>query len=171
MRRPGVFVAALALGIPLFAAAPASATDLGDVEAVIAKWVGDFNRGDQAGFRAACEPQAAIIDGFPPYARQSCAEWMDAYVVNNAALKAQGGRLAIGKAAYAEVQGDRAYIIYPATFSHTRDGKPVVYKDSWTMTLHKTPGGWKFTGSSSAWGENSLQGGFRRGAGGAIATS
>lgn len=135
---------------------PAAASDTADVQATIDKWVADFNKGDMKPFLAACAPQAAVIDGFPPYAWQSCSGWMNDYAVNNRALEATGGTLAIGPPTYSEVQGDRAYFIFPATFSHAQKGKPVVYKGSWTMTLHRTPAGWRFTGSSSAWGENSL---------------
>ena len=137
-------------------ATPAPPTDMEEVQATVDKWVGDFNRGDFKSFIDACGKSAAIIDGFPPYAWSSCADWMAAYDANNKAISAAQGRLAIGAPAYSEVSFDRAYVIYPATFTDTQKGKPVTYKGSWTMTLRKMLDGWTVTGSASAWGENSL---------------
>jgi hypothetical protein len=38
-------------------------------------------------------------------------------------------------------------MIYPASFSDTESGKPVVYMGTWTATLKKTSGHLVFTGS------------------------
>ena len=139
-----------ALGV--VAAGPASASDLSDLKAVIQKWVADLNKGDTKAFVAACEPRAGIIDGFPPYAWGTCADWMSAYAANNELTQAPLGVVSIGKPLYTEVRGDDAYMIYPATFTNVQNGKTVVYKGTWTMTLRKARGGWTFTGSSSNWG-------------------
>ena len=74
----------------------------------------------------------------------------------NKAIQATPGTLTIGKAIYIEIANNTAYYIYPATFKDTQKGKPVTYKGTWTMTLQKTPTGWVFTGSASAWGVNTL---------------
>ena len=133
-----------------------AATDASDVNATITKWVADFNKGDMKAFVAACASRAAVVDGFPPYAWQSCGEWISAYEANNKAIQASPGTLTIGKAIYTEINGAHAYYIYPATFRDTQKGKPATYKGTWTMTLEKTRGGWVFTGSASAWGVNTL---------------
>jgi hypothetical protein len=147
--RSSFFVAALAL--PVFAAGPAAASDTSDVAATVKKWVRDFNKGDMQSFLAACASCVPVIDGFPPYAWTTCADWMNAYKSNSKAIELAGGKLWVGKPSYTEVTGDRAYVIYPATFSDTEKGKPVVYKGSWTMTLQKSSSRWVFTGSASAW--------------------
>jgi len=130
--------------------------DTAKVKAVIGKWLDDFNKADFESFISACAPHAAIVDGFPPYAWQTCADWIGDYQSNNEALQATHGTLEIGEPIYEEFNGDHAYLIYPATFSDTQQGEPVVYKGTWTMTLEKTEDGWAFTGSASAWGVNSL---------------
>jgi ketosteroid isomerase-like protein len=137
------------------AAAPA-ATAHQQIRATIGKWIADFNRNDMKSFTAACATRAAVTDGFPPYAWQTCSDWMRDYQANNKALAASHGRLAVGRLAYSEIKGDRAYYIYAATFSDTQAGKPVVYKGSWTMTLQKIGNRWLFTGSGSAWDNNDL---------------
>ena len=134
----------------------ASASGAEDVKATIGKWVADFNRGDIRSFVAACAPRAAVVDGFPPYAWQSCKEWMADYESNNKALQAAHGTLEIGKSIYEELNAQSAYMLYPATFTDTQRGKQVIYKGTWTMALQKTKRGWVFTGSASAWGVNSL---------------
>lgn len=147
---------AIACTAPMLVSGQAVASDVSDVEATIEKWVSDFNKGDMRSFVAACARHAAVVDGFPPYAWQTCADWMRDYDVNNRAIGATPGSLSIGKAIYTEVTAGRAYFIYPATFADTQKGKPVVYKGTWTMTLQKTQAGWVFTGSASAWGVNDL---------------
>ena len=147
----GAVVALVFLG-----SSAASASDAEDVKATIEKWISDFNRGDIKSFVAACSPRVAVVDGFPPYAWQSCNEWMTDYESNNNALQATHGTLEIGKPIYEELNASHAYVIYPATFTDTQKGKQVVYKGTWTMTLQRTKRGWAFTGSASAWGVNSL---------------
>jgi len=83
-------------------------------------------------------------------------KWVGDYQTNNAALQATHGTLEIGEPIYEEFNGNHAYLIFPATFSDTQQGVPVVYKGTWTMTLTANGDGWVFTGSASAWGVNSL---------------
>jgi hypothetical protein len=147
-------IGAAVCALSVLGVGPAFASDASDVKAVIEKWVGDFNKGDLKSFVAACAPRASVVDGFPPYAWQTCADWINAYEANNKAIQAPDGTLSIGNPLYTEVTADRAYMIYPATFTDTQKGKPVVYKGSWTITLQKRRSGWVFTGSASAWGGN-----------------
>jgi ketosteroid isomerase-like protein len=156
MKRLRDLVIAATCALSMLAASPAAPSDESDVKAAIEKWVADFNKGDLKAVVAACAPRAAIVDGFPPYAWQTCADWMNGYEANNKALDATHGTLTIGAPIYTEVMGSHAYFIYPATFSDTQKGKPVVYKGHWTMTLQKAGSRWVFTGSASAWGVNSL---------------
>jgi hypothetical protein len=92
-----------------------------------------------------------VIDGFPAYAWTTCADWMNDYHANSKAIQLTDGRLWIGKPTHVEVTADHAYMIYPATFSDAENGKPVVYRGSWTMTLQEVSGHWAVTGSGSAW--------------------
>ena len=149
---------AIAVACTLFSVAANASPDMASagVKAMIGKWVDDFNTGDFESFIAACASRAAIVDGFPPYAWQTCADWIGDYQSNNEALQATHGTLEIGEPIYEEFNGNQAYLIYPATFSDEQKGTPVVYKGTWTITLEKTVNGWLITGSASAWGVNSL---------------
>lgn len=134
----------------------ALASDELEVKSLVEKWVADLNKGDLKSFVAACAPHAAVVDGFPPYAWQSCADWMKDYNTNNQAIHAPLGTVSIGTPIYKEFNGNRAYVIYPSTFTDTQNGKSVIYKGTWTMTLLKTKRGWAFSGSAAAWTENNL---------------
>lgn len=127
-----------------------------DLNAAVKKFVTDINKGDFRSVAAACATRASIVDGFPPYAWQTCADWMKAYESNNKAIRATLGILSIGKPLYMEVRGTHAYVIYPVTFTDKQNGKTVSYKGSMTVTLQKTQNRWGFTGVASAWSGNTL---------------
>jgi hypothetical protein len=62
----------------------------------------------------------------------------------------------VGNAAVASDTTDvqttiRKWVHYPATFSDAENGKSMVYRGSWTMTLQKVSGHWVINGSGSAW--------------------
>lgn len=134
----------------------ALASDELDVKSLVEKLVADMNKGDLKSVVAACAPHAAVVDGFPPYAWPTCADWMNDYKKNNEATHAPLGTLSIGGPKYKEFNGYRAYVIYPVTFANTQSGKSVVYKGTWTMTLLRAKSGWEVTGSASAFSENNL---------------
>lgn len=121
------------------------------MNSIVKKLVTDINKGDFGAVAAACAPHASIVDGFPPYAWQTCADWMKAYQSNNEAIHAALGTLSVGKAVYTDVEQRNAYVIYPVTFTDAPKGKKVIYKGSMTVTLEKTQSGWVFTGIASAW--------------------
>jgi len=150
------FVFVIACTLFSFCASAQSDAVAKDAKATIAKWINDFNTGDFESFISACAPQTAVVDGFPPYAWLTCADWINDYQANNEALQATHGTLEIGESIYEEFNGNHAYLIYPATFSDTQQGKPVVYRGTWTITLEAQGNAWVFTGSASAWGVNNL---------------
>src|SRR5262249_10243662 len=97
------------------------------------------------------QSRASIVDGFPPRAWQTCADWMKAHQANNEAIHATLGVLSIGKSLYADVRANSAYLIYPVTFTDAPNGKKVTYKGAMAVTLERTQNGWVFTGIASAW--------------------
>ena len=140
--------------LTILCASPVFASSASDLQVMVKKLVSDINKGDSKSVAAACAPHTAIVDGFPPYAWQTCADWMEGYETNNKAIHATLGTLSIGKPTYTEVTGDHAYSVYPVTFTDTQNGKPASYKGFMAVTLQKTTSGWAFTGIASAWGTN-----------------
>ena len=144
-------ILAVSCGAAVFSGSPAFASDTSDVNAIVKKLVTDINKGDFRAVAAACAPRAAVVDGFPPYAWQTCAGWMKAYEANDEAIHAAIGTLSFGKPIYSDVEKKYAYVIYPVTFTDAPNGRKVTYKGTMTVTLEKTPTGWVFTGVASAW--------------------
>ena len=144
-------ILAVACGAAILPAGPARASTMPDVSPVVKKLVSNINKGDFNAVAAACAPRASIVDGFPPYAWQTCVAWMKAYQTNNAAIHASLGILSIGKPLYTDARANTAYVIYPVTFTDVQSGKKVTYKGTMTVTLEKTQNGWVFTGVASAW--------------------
>jgi hypothetical protein len=113
-------------------------TDEPNAKATVEKWIADFNQGNSRALLAACASRTSFVDGFPPYAWRTCSDWLNAFESNNKAIPATHGSLSIGKPICAEVMGDHAYFVYPATITDTQKGKPFVYRGVGTITLHKT---------------------------------
>ena len=132
---------------------PAFAAPADDLDAEVRQWTADLNAGNMPAFYARCAPQVAVVDGFPPYSWLSCQDWMRDYAANNARISATPGTLAIGRPLWIEIIGDRAYLSYPATFTNVQDGKPAEYKGMWAISMTRSDGVWKISGSASAWGQ------------------
>ena len=127
----------------------AAASDRSDVTATIARAVAAFNNGDMTTWAAACASPASIIDDFPPHEWQgatACTDWASAY---SAMVKKAGianGIVTLGTPGHLAVTGNRAYAVYPATYSFKQKGKPVKEAGIFTFALKKAATGWLFTG-------------------------
>ncbi len=75
------------------------------MKATIAKWIADLNKGDMRSIVAACASHTAIVDGFPPFAWQTCADWMNDYEANNKTIQGTPGILEIGQSIHEELHG------------------------------------------------------------------
>jgi len=133
---------------------PGVASNASDLQAAVKKLVSNINKGDFKAVAAACAPRAAIVDGFPPYAWYTCADWMKDYNANNKAIHATLGVLSTGNPKWTDVHGSYAYSVYPVTFTDVQNGKSFSYRGSMAVTLKKTTSGWVFTGIGSTWGMN-----------------
>jgi ketosteroid isomerase-like protein len=135
----------IALAVGMVTAGPALASDKSDIMAVVNQW----NDTDEAKSVATCADDAAVIDDIPPYewhGPSACSNWQkdyDAYLQKNGMTDATG---TVGKPRQLLITGDRAYAVVPATFSFTKDGKPVKASATATFALHKTAAGWRITG-------------------------
>ena len=147
---------AVACVLAFLVAVPAVASDASDVQATVVKWVANLNKGDFKAVAAECAPHASIVDGFPPYAWQTCASWLSGYQANNKLIQATPGTLSMGKPIYTELHGTHAYLIYPVAFTDTQKGKQIVYKGTMTMVLQRNRTRWVITAQASAWGVNTL---------------
>jgi hypothetical protein len=129
----------------------AAAADIDALNAQVQRWTAEMNAGHFKAVYAQCAPHAAVVDGFPPYAWDTCQGWMRDYVANNKRTKAANGTLTIGKPLWTDVNGSHALLTYDAVFTNVQDGKSMTYKGLWAVSLERTKLGWRVTGSGSAW--------------------
>jgi hypothetical protein len=58
-----------------------------------------------------------------------------------------GDVVTLGTPWYLSVNGNRAYVVVPATYRYKQHGKPMIERDSiFTVALRKLPDGWRITG-------------------------
>jgi ketosteroid isomerase-like protein len=131
-------------------AAPAYATDQADVVATVKRFVVAFNAGDTTAMAAACAPNVAIIDEFPPHVwsgANGCIVWANAFNADAEKNKITEPVVTLGKPTHVDVTGNVAYMVTPANYTFKKNGKPVKEINSiLTISLEKGASGWKMTG-------------------------
>jgi hypothetical protein len=133
----------IALVVTVLTAGPATASDQGDIMAVLKQWISG-----EAGTVATCADDAAVIDDIPPFEWHgpgACSKWQkdnDAYIQKEGTTDAVG---TIGNPQQLIISGDRAYVVLPTTFAFTQKGKRVTENATSTLVLHKTAAGWRIT--------------------------
>jgi hypothetical protein len=140
-------LAALA-GAIAFTCLPAAAAPSDSAGAVTAarNAIAAFDKGDLKAWAAACDSPASIIDDFPPHTwwgATACADWVKAFTAFGKANKITDNVVTLGKPWQAAVTGDRAYTVFPATYTYKLAGKPMTESGSvMTIVLKKTGSGW-----------------------------
>jgi len=114
------------------------------VMAPIHQFVDGFNKGDVKSALAACADQTTIIDEFPPHTWNSCGDWATAFDADSKKNGVTNGKVTITAAKHVDITGDRAYVVVPATYSYTQNGKPMKELGSaFTVVLQKAASGWR----------------------------
>jgi hypothetical protein len=147
---------ALGLASVFAAISPVFADDSADVLAIVTKYSDAFSRNDIVAADSLCTHHAIIIDDFPPHVWQgstTCVDWWHAMAADSKASGIAGGVVALGKPWRVTVTADRAYAVFPATYTYRRNGVQTVSNGVWTFALLKLAAGWRIAGW--AW---SLQG-------------
>jgi ketosteroid isomerase-like protein len=130
--------------------ASAHADDKADVLSTAKKFDIAFNAGDTKTAFSLCSNNAVIIDDPPPHVWQganACQTWLNDLTAYDKKAGITEENVTIGAPWQLSVTGDRAYAVFPATYTHKTHGKPVVESGAvWTMALQKTSSGWIITG-------------------------
>jgi ketosteroid isomerase-like protein len=127
----------------------AAASDKTDIMAVIKQWAG----ADEKAAEAACTDDASVIDDVPPYEWHgpgACGKWLDSYHSFAKAKEMTDAVTTVGAPRHFEIEGDRAYVVFPATFTSKMQDKPNNETARVAMTLLRTSAGWRITGWSWA---------------------
>lgn len=131
------------------AARPAIASDNAVVMATVHQFIDGFNKGDTKSAVAACASPVSIIDEFPPHAwhgATACADWAHDSDANDKSAGITDGFVTLGKPWQVQVNGDRAYVVVPATYTYKQRGKAETESGSiFTLALKKVAAGWRIT--------------------------
>lgn len=142
----------LTVGLIAMAQGATTSADQKAAVAVVHQFVDSFNKGDAKGAAATCADQTSIIDEFPPHewhGAGACAKWMADFDAFGKKSGWADPNVKLGATKHADVAGDRAYVVVPATFTLKENGKPVTENgSSLTVALHRTAAGWRITGWS-----------------------
>jgi hypothetical protein len=142
--------------VALLSQAAASDSEKTAVVAIVQQFVDSFNKGDTKTAEAACAEATSIIDEFPPYewhGAGGCAKWMTDFDADAKKNGITAGAVTLGTAKHVDVMGDRAYVVVPADYAFTQNGKAEKETGSTlTVALHKAAAGWRIDAWS--WSKN-----------------
>ena len=146
------FVATLALGIAAVGSVGAAAPT-GSPDAVVKKFIDDFNKGDIKGAQSTQVNDVAIIDEFPPHAWNGAGSW-DKWLADlqkDAKAKEQSDqKLVLGKTIRSQTDGDTAYVVMAASFDYKEKGKQMKEPGHMAFALRKDGDSWKIASWSWA---------------------
>ena len=136
----------------VLASAPAMAatSDQKAVMAMVQQFADGINKGDMKLTAAACASPAIVIDDFAPHVwsgPNACADWAIGFVADNKKNGSTDLALTLGTPWHVDITGDTAYVVVPANFTYTANGKREAENGSvYTAALKKTSTGWRITG-------------------------
>jgi len=140
----------LALAAAMLGTGPAMAAEQDDVMKIVRQWVESLNKGDVQTAIAACAPQTAIVDEYPPYEWHGegvCSKWATELEAYNKSIGLSDGFVTLRKAKRVDVTGDRAYVVVPADYRFKQNGKNGQEIGAlFTVALQKGAAGWRITG-------------------------
>lgn len=140
----------LAAAALLMSGGPAIAGEQDEVMKTVHQYVDSLNKGDLASVVASCAKESSIVDEFAPYqwyGKDSCARWLTDLAAYNKSLGLTQGFNTLRKPQRVDVSGDHAYVVVPADFRYTLNGKQGAEVGAlFTLALHKEAAGWRITG-------------------------
>lgn len=127
------------------------ASDKDDIVAIVHQFADNLDPKTIDKALATCDSTTSIIDEFPPHAWNSCGDWIKAFGEYNEKSGVTDADAKIGAPWSVDVDGDRAYVVAPATYTYKQHGKAMKEAHAvFTAALRKTDAGWRFTAWSWA---------------------
>jgi ketosteroid isomerase-like protein len=128
-----------------------------DPFAVVHQYIDAFNRGDAKAMAAAFAPQSSILDGMAPHlwvGPTASQDWYRDVLTEGKQHGASGYRVTLGEPRHANVTGDAAYVVVPATMTFNLQGKQVTQSGAiFTVALRKLAEGWRIAAWAWAKGQ------------------
>jgi hypothetical protein len=127
------------------------ASDKDDIAATVHQFADNLDPKTIDKALATCDSSTSIIDEFPPHLWNSCGDWIKAFGEYNEKSGVTDADAKIGTPWSVDVDGDRAYVVAPATYTYKQHGKAMKEAHAvFTAALRKTDAGWRFTAWSWA---------------------
>jgi ketosteroid isomerase-like protein len=127
--------------------------DENDPVAVVHQYIDAFNRGDANAMGAAFAPHSSILDGMAPHVwvgPTASQDWYRDVLAEGKRHGASEYRVTLDKPSHANITGDAAYVVVPATMTFNLEGKQVKQTDAvFTVALRKLGEGWRI--AARAW--------------------
>jgi len=145
----GTLILVAALTVASLASAPAFGSEMNDVLAVVSQYSDHFSKNDMKAADSLCTDHTVIIDDFSPHVWQgatACADWSKAFVADNKSSGIAFGIIKLGKPWKVTVTAERAYAVFPITYTFKHNGNPTTSQGVWTFALQKVSVGWRIAG-------------------------
>jgi ketosteroid isomerase-like protein len=118
-----------------------------DPVATVRLYIDAFNRGDAAAMAAAFSDPGFILDGMAPHVwagPTAPQDWWRDVLEEADRHGASDYLVTVGEALHAEVTGDSAYVVVPATMSFKLHDRPVTQSGAiFTVALSRFADGWR----------------------------
>ena len=124
-----------------------------DPVSAVQQYIDGFNNADVKKMAAMCADPMSILDGMAPHVWHgptATQHWYRDVLIEGEHLGAKDYNVTLGKPTHANVTGDAAYVVVPATMKFKLRDKQVTQSGAaFTVALRKLPVGWRI--ASWAW--------------------
>lgn len=124
-----------------------------DPVSAVQQYIEAFNKADVRAMAAMCADPMSILDGMAPHVwhgPSATQDWYRDVLIEGEHLGAKEYQVTLGKPLHANVTGDAAYVVVPATMAFRLKNKQVTQSGAvFTLALRNLPAGWRI--ASWAW--------------------
>jgi hypothetical protein len=117
-----------------------------EATAAVGRYIDAFNKAGVAGMAACFATPGTILDGMAPHlwhGPSAAADWYRDVLVEGEHLGASGYFVTLGEPSHADVTGDAAYAVFPATMTFKLKGTQITQTGAaFTTALRRTASGW-----------------------------
>ncbi len=115
--------------------------------------VSAIDRGDEGAVSRAYTNDATIVDEFAPFrwtGAGAARHWARDFAAGNRAGGVTSVAVSHGGPRFAQIAGDRAWLVVPATFRYRAAGRAEREEAAWTFVLVRAGGRWRIAASTWA---------------------